>query len=106
MVVHGTFEVDFKGASAGDVCFPGHGYPEIKQGAKVIVLGGDDRLIGRSALAKPSGAKGVCTYDFTITVPSGQSHYSIYVADLGRVRESEKEMRKGPSIWVDGTEDQ
>ena len=89
MTVHGTMEV------AGNVLNSSQNYPDISDGTQVVVLDPSGKVIATGKLtfdAKAThvfaslGAFGAETvYDFTVTVPTGESRYGIEVSHRGTI---------------------
>jgi len=102
MTVHGTMEV------AGNVLDSSQNYPDISDGTQVVVLDPSGKVIATGTLsfdAKATrifsklGAFGAETvYDFTVTVPSGESRYGIEVSHRGTIWFTSKQMQKGPGL--------
>ncbi len=102
ITVHGTMEV------AGGVLDSSQNYPDISDGTQVVVLDPSGKVIATGQLSFDSkatkifsklGAFGAETvYDFTVTVPSGESRYGIVVSHRGTIWFTPKQMQKGPGL--------
>lgn len=102
MTVHGTMQV------AGNVLDSSQNYPDISDGTQVLVLDPSGKVIATGKLsfdAKATrifaklGAFGAETvYDFTVTVPTGESRYGIEVSHRGTIWFTPQQMQKGPGL--------
>lgn len=109
ITVHGTFEV------AGDVLQSSQNYPDISDGTQVVVVDPSGKVIGTGQLSYDAKATAVFNkalgsaaslvggetfYDFTVTVPSGESRYGIEVSHRGTIWFTPEQMQKGPGLSI------
>lgn len=100
--VHGTLRLgplsavdevhSFGAAENGDVCVSGSGYDDITAGAAVTVGGSNGQTLGvgplsggaESGVDTVGGAlMGFCVFTFDVTVPAGQSVYTVTIGHRG-----------------------
>lgn len=67
----------------GDTCQATSGYDDITGGAAVTVGGQTGQTLGVGALSSGGIANGACVFSFDVSVPSGQSVYTVTISHRG-----------------------
>lgn len=97
--IHGSVNLGFLGAEdttnpgasidgsnlikAGDACTAADGYTDVAQGTAVSVGGGSGQIGVGALSAGRETSGGYCQFTFSVSVPAGQSAYTVTVSTRG-----------------------
>ena len=88
--------------SAGTVCHVSGTYPDIAEGAQVIITDAASKTVAIGRLGQGrANDRHDCVFPFAVRgVPAGLGFYGVEVAKRGRVQFTEAEMRSGAALQL------
>lgn len=109
ITAHGQLQI-----TGDDALSASQDFPDITDGAQVVVVDPSGTVIGTGTLsydqaASNDSAVGVgqtldwFTYDFAVTVPGGQPRYGVRITTHGTVWYTQAQFKKGPTLSLTGT---
>jgi hypothetical protein len=94
----------------GEDCLSGSSdYPDIDQGAQVVITTSSGTVIATTALGAGHQAQELpgygafgdfCNYPFSVKVPGGQAQYGVTVSHRGTIWFTPQQMAKGPGLTL------
>jgi hypothetical protein len=86
-------------------------YPDVDQGAQVVVTNSAGTVIATSQLGKGrqeenpdiGSFSATCNYAFAVQVPGGLARYGVTVSHRGTVWFSARQMQDGPGLTLSGS---